>query len=323
MLFCFGLILCFVTLSGCGDSGSGGDSLSGLTYSGVETAAVITTENAQQLGADALSVGSNSTPMGSIGLQHATDERQPAPPVLQTLVIALDDAALQMTPEIVPSYAINAASQRHSGTIYGDCADGPDGSAEYQIEADQGDGTFSGSLVFDNYCVDDAVIDGSANYSGRIDTQADEVLSFRLSFDMLTSQSDLRAFTFDGEIVIDMTTADLSTTINMLVRNDQTGRTFKVTDYQMSVTDYGSYTAVEIDGTFYDSQHGFVNLITTDPLLYETDAAYPHAGQMVLEGANGSSAQLTASETACHLQVDLDGDSVYELDEEYIWQEFF
>ncbi len=308
-----------IFFAGCGDSGSGGGGEAGLTYSGKETAVVITADNAQELSADALNLGATSSTFGNISIsQNSTQTTVINRPFLPSFLYVLEDAARQVEPNLSAEPSTHAAVRSETDTIEGDCATGPSGSASYSIQLDDTTGAFSGTLEFSDYCVDETYIDGKTTFSGTVDMQGQEMMGFTLSFDMLTGTTGENSFTFDGQVAFTLNTSTTTTTMTMLVKNNQTTKTHKVVDYRMSVTDYGSYESVEVSGRYYHPDHGYVVLSTADPLLYETWGEYPYAGQVELEGADGSAgnpttAQLTAIDaTHCQLKVDINGDGDYD-----------
>ena len=313
-------------ISGCGGSGSSGSSeSSGLTYSGSTAQAEITEQNASQLSANVMTVGSNSSAFDTISLSEnqTAGENDSGPFIFPAMTAIIKDTVHQIDLSLPMPHDLSAALQTQSGTFNGDCATGDNGSASYSIQVDDKTGVFSGNFEFSNFCVDITVINGSTQFSGTVNVQTEEMQSFTLAFNDLTVSSGELSFTFDGSIEMNLNSSEAGTTMNILVRNDQTDDVYQVVDYSISVTDNGSYEAIKISGTFYDPDNGYVTVSTPEPLLYENSATYPYSGRIVLTGAEGSTAQLTAvSATTCRLQVDADGDGTSEYDSGVIlWRE--
>ena len=314
-------IISFTLLISCG--GSSGSS-SGLSYSGSTNAAEISEQNAAQLSANVMTVGSNSSALNTIGtMENHSYENGSKPFILPAVTAALKDAVNQMDLSLSASQDLSAAVQTRTDTVSGNCAAGDNGSAAYSIQVNDQTGAFSGSLKFSDFCVDRTMIDGTTTFSGTVDVQAEEMQSFSLTFDDLTVNSGELAFTFDGTFTMNLAASATGATMNLLVKNEMTGDIYQVKDYSISVTDYYSYKAIEISGTFYDPDNGYVTVATPEPLLYTNSATYPYAGQIVLTGSGGSAAQLTAvNATTCQLKVDADGDGSYEFDSgEISWDE--
>jgi hypothetical protein len=85
-----------------------------------------------------------------------------------------------------------------------------------------------------------------------------------------------------------------------------------------------SYTD-HISGKVFDQVHGYVDITTPALLVFSTlSQLFPNAGQMLLTGepiGQGSRRILATALTArmVRLQLDLDGDSVYEIDARLLW----
>jgi hypothetical protein len=320
------MIFALALLTSCGGSSGSGGSSSGLSYSGSTAPAEISEQNAAQLSADVMTVGSNSSALNTIGtMENRSGENGSEPFILPAMTTALKDAVNQMDLSLPASQDLSAAVQTRSDTFYGDCSAGDNGSATYSIQVNNQTRAFSGTLKFSDFCVDRTVIDGTTTFSGTVDAQSEGLQSFTLAFDNLTVSSGDFAFTFNGTFEMNLASSEAGATMNLLVKNNQTGDIYQVKDYSMSVTDYGSYKSIEISGTFYDPDNGYVTVETTDadPLLYKDSATYPYAGQIVLTGSGGSTAQLTAiDDNTCQLKVDADGDGNYEFDSgEISWDE--
>jgi hypothetical protein len=290
------MLVSFALIFGCGGGGSSGSSggSSGLSYSGSTAQAEISEQNAAQLSADVMTVGSNSSALNTIGSMAYENGSKPF--ILPAMTTALKEAVHQMDLAPTASQDLSAAVQTRTDTFAGDCAVGDNGSATYSIQVNDQTGAFSGSLKFSDFCVDRTVIDGTTTFSGTVNLQTEEMQSFSLTF-------------------VNLTSSEAGATMNLLVKNELTGDIYQVKDYSISVTDYGSYEAIDISGTFYDPDNGYVTVSTPEPLLYTDSATYPNAGQIELTGSGGSTAQLTAiDDKTCQLKVDADGDGNYEFD---------
>jgi hypothetical protein len=308
------MVLSFAMIFGCGGGGSSGSSSSsGLSYSGSTTQAEISEQNAAQLSTNVMTIGSNSSAFNTIG--SMSHENGSKPFILPAMTTALRDVVHQIDIASSVSQDLSAAVQTRTDTFAGDCTAGDNGIATYSIQVNDQTGAFSGSFEFSDFCVGRTVIDGTTTFSGTVNVQTEELQSFTLTFEDLTVSAGELAFTFDGSITMDMASSEAGTEMNLLVKNDLTGDIYQVKDYSMSVTDYGSYKSIEISGTFYDPDNGYVTVSTPEPLLYTDSATYPNAGQIELTGSGGSTAQLTAiDDKTCQLKVDADGDGNYEFD---------
>ena len=68
-----------------------------------------------------------------------------------------------------------------------------------------------------------------------------------------------------------------------------------------------------ITGRYYHPQNGYVDIATIDALRINYSDQFPSSGQIIITGASGSKARQTAiSNTQYSLEVDADGDDIYE-----------
>jgi len=81
-----------------------------------------------------------------------------------------------------------------------------------------------------------------------------------------------------------------------------------------------SFTST-VSGRVFDQVHGYVDITTVAPLAFGTlGQLFPDSGQIVLTGAGNSSIRATAlSATLARLELDLDGNSAYEIDAKLKW----
>ncbi|MFC1863916.1 hypothetical protein ACFL1Z_08200, partial [Thermodesulfobacteriota bacterium] len=123
-----------------------------------------------------------------------------------------------------------------------------------------------------------------------------------------------------GEIDIDISGSSLLLTMDMLIQNNNINRVYKIENYQMSITERIGHTELYVNGRFYDSDYGYVDLTTTSVLLIYNYDDYPYSGQIVITGENGidggpTKARLTAlSDTQCQVEADTTGDGLYDYD---------
>ena len=72
---------------------------------------------------------------------------------------------------------------------------------------------------------------------------------------------------------------------------------------------------IEIFGTFYLPDHGFVNLTTTEPFLVHHEDDWPTSGLIVLKGGRNTQAELSALDQLTYsVAADTDGDGVLDWD---------
>ncbi|MDX1252471.1 MAG: hypothetical protein IDH49_09550 [Gammaproteobacteria bacterium] len=141
-----------------------------------------------------------------------------------------------------------------------------------------------------------------------------------LSFISLSSKSGTDAFTASGSIAIDATVPlQVRTTINMVSRDDTTGKVFKMENYQLlGSVNPGAWVDISMTGRFYGPDDGYVDLTTPTPFRFAISAAgmaaeTPMQGEIVVTGDKGTKARLVAMNTTDYsIGVDADGDGTYE-----------
>ena len=320
-IIAFGMIM----IISCGGGGDGTAPTPGptpITYTGLTTLADVTDNNAQALAAGAFNGGRTSSALSGLGaVETATDENTIS---FRTLEVsqALEDALFQLDLSSVSGGPIIGATQTESGSVSGPCG----GTASYTIQVNDQTGVFSGNFSFIDYCADGVIISGTANFSGTFDLSDPNNPTFEtvtLTFSNLTSG----IATMDGTIVIDLSSSPIIVTFNARLRDDSTGKVYKVENYTMEITEGsdvgGNYVEVEISsGKYYDPDYGYV-AVSTDPLapfkIYDTDE-WPSSGILIVIGeigteGNNTEARLEALDAdTCQITADTDGDLVYDYD---------
>lgn len=113
-------------------------------------------------------------------------------------------------------------------------------------------------------------------------------------------------------------------TMNLVAQDDALNKMYKFESYVMSVSiNYDYSSSLSINGTIYDSIHGSITVTTILPLSFSSYLnADPDAGGPLIFTGNNSSIRLTV-ESARHvlLELDLDGDDIYEIVRYVLWQE--
>jgi hypothetical protein len=201
-----------------------------------------------------------------------------------------------------------------SDTIDGDCG----GSASYTISVDNQTGNFNGSFNFNSYCDDGVTITGGVTFTGQVDINTDDLLTFTFSFNSLTCTAGSDSFTLNGNISWDVTGSPATITITMLLQDNSTSKVYWVQDYTIEATEGAGYVDIEVSGRYYDPDHGYVTFTTPTPFRIYDAYDYPSQGVLVITGNTGSEggptrARLEAlSPTTYRVQADTDGDGFYD-----------
>ena len=237
-------------------------------------------------------------------------------PFLTDVAKAVESAVSQIDYQTAAQPDVAAAVQSESDSISGTCG----GTAAYSIQVDTTTGLFSGSFSFHAYCEGGMTINGTTRFSGAVNVNVNPpVLQwFTLSFDYITGTSATESIAMDGQITLSLSGSTLTATMDMMIQDNSTSRVCKVENYQMDITDYGSYVEFEANGRFFDPDYGYVDLVTEQPFLVYSGDENPTSGQAVVSGKDGTAggpqqARLTAIDaTHCQVEADLDGDGAFD-----------
>lgn len=275
-------------LTACGGSGGGGGtSYPNITYSGIETEAVIDQTNADEFPLVMLEGGSGSTSIPlAISSQAGAAEGIPnkenvkkASAVITSLVSSnLGNNTDQVT----------GASQSLTGNCGGTAT----------VTDNSTSSSFSGSMKFDNYCEIDPFgyqlsMHGLISFSGNyyLDASNSPVLtSLSLTIEYLKITFNDGSTTVSEEFSGNLTVTsfdpvtneplDFTITVNYVYQ----GQVFKIANLQVDEF------AGTISGTLYHPDHGYVVITTdpTDPFVYDSVTEQFCSGTLHIEGSDGA-----------------------------------
>lgn len=316
----FGLILsivCILGLVACGGGGGGGGDfmpaeLTGLTYTGVTSPAVIDSDNAAELASDAFiggETGSNLGMFSSVADAQSTIERK----IKLYEVVQIFDGALHKI-DFSNHRGDLLAVKTEQDTVIGDCG----GSASYTVEMNDLNGTFTGSMTFNDYCNGNTFISGTAGFYGQVTVDASEFLNFNLSIDMIKLTSGDQSYVMDGDVSVDVERPSSTATVDMLMK-DSSGEVFWVKDYTLTIFEGVDYADVEVSGRFYHPTYGFVDLSTILPVRIFNIDDWPAFGELQVVGEDGTKARLLVfNKNSCRIIVDTHGNGTYDYESDDI-----
>jgi len=308
-----------VALTACGGGGGGGDSggagaggSNQLVYVGATTQAVISPTNASRLGANVIGGDGPAIIAGLAGVSAKVESSQATgvTGVARRLNRALrtEDLAGARRMNALSGVAIDQTTACDSGSLHfvGD------------ISSTAGTGTLT---VTYNACrTGTDTLNGAATMRvDAFDTNYALITDFTITFSRLTVSGpgisqDLSG-TLRSHIVIATRTETL--TENFVTQDNNTRATTK-TDNLVVVNVYDDlfnphFFTETLSGRVFDGTSGYVEVSTPTPLFFSTATqSAPDSGQILISGA-GSKALLPAlSDTRVRVQVDANGDGVYE-----------
>jgi hypothetical protein len=282
-------------LVGCG-GGGGGDS--GVTYTGLTTPAVITSTNAKTLAEGVIGGSSTGTAFGVVSDEQET---QPNPTILDVARI-LSNSITQLN--------ISPSSSTLPGAIVSDsrtisCPDG--GSISASLSVDDGTGDFNGTFNFINCAEGGTTISGNATVSGTINLSSLVIGVLNFTFNPVTVVSGAESYTMSGTVRTSVSGSSATIVMDIRLRNNNTQMVEWINNLTASVDDYGPYLEMTITGRYYHPEYGYIDIVTIDPLRINDLDQFPSSGQIIITGASGSKARLTAMPTEYMLEVDPDG----------------
>ena len=292
---------------GCGGGGGGGNSggaAGALTYSGVTTPAQVDETNAEEIAGGAFATGLIGDGMVGLSVDQQIESYHIRNFRSVNLPVILSDSLNLVDFTSSSSGGVQAAVQNQSDIIEGSCG----GTMSYSVTVDDEQGTFSGSFTFSDYCNDGTTINGAARFNGRMDAVSGNFIEATFSFDRLSGGELL----LDGEIQIDFAATPNVITFNAYGQDPISGAVFWIKNYSITINEFAGYVEIEMTGTFYHPDFGYVTLSTPEPLVLHDGDEWPESGTLIITGANDSKAKLTANDhLTCWVEVNGDGDDIY------------
>ncbi|NJD61397.1 MAG: hypothetical protein FIA93_01580 [Deltaproteobacteria bacterium] len=281
---------------------------------------MITDNNAYDIAMDVYEAGdvsaSLSLPLGP-STEGAPGGSTASSPRILSLVRTLQGVADDLQAR---QGASGGAALRTVVTESGTFDDGFGGSFSYTLSVDDQTGDFTGTFTFADFHGDAGMsMSGSMVASGNFDIAAGTFIRLRFSFPSLTITDGASSATASGSI--DLWAGNPSTAIvNLYLADDFTGKTVWIDHFTFNVTEGAGFSDVTESGTIYLHDYGFVVVSTATPFTFATGSATPSSGVLVITGRSNGKVRLTAIDTTtCSIDVDADGDGVYESTYLYPW----
>ena len=294
----------FFILAGCYNSGGGasneeGDENPAIEYSGLTTPALVTSENAKTIAMGSLLGLSQNTAM-ALGQENLPINRLYALyfslVILQTTQnIDISNLNLSRTPEGIRTETI---------TIDGNC----NGTGTLVMNLNEAAETYEGTFIFSQYCENQITISGDTIISGTLDSLTGKIETITYEFEDLSFDD----FFCRGEVYVDQSGATQIVVFDFLLKDSISGKVYWAKDYsvnisEITVTDF----TIEFSGFFYDPDHGYAYVSTSDNFLLSTED-YPLWGMLLCVGRNDTKVKLTnLSSYSFRIDVDTQGNDEY------------
>ena len=316
-----------ISLFGCGGGGEGGGvsggnspGISGITYDGLMTQATISVANANTIFAALWNQGDSSS-SSTASLANSPKDGK---------TVALFG---QMKGRVLSGIrGFSARSYKTmSAVLMSETSNGSvSGTLTITGNIDPDTGTGSLTMVYSNYNDGDGyTYDGTVSVSvAGYDFNSGIITDGTLTFTLWTIATTNSNVSLTGSIwqQEDLNNNIETMKLNLDGRDNITQDTFRYQSYVVrTIYDniYTPSTMTETDtGRVYLARYGYVDITTTTPLVYTfSSQTNPNGGgPIILSGANGSKAAISPiSAISVKIEVDADGDGVYEIRNTYAW----
>lgn len=304
------ILLFALFLISCGGGGGGDDgATSEISYTGSTEPATISGNNATDLATESYTNGKLGSAMSNIAASQTESSEQNYPPPMLSVSNVLKESLYKADLTSRSSGTFAGAVYQKTDSVIGSCG----GSASYTISVNDQTGEFSGNFNYNQYCGNGVIISGSVDFSGQVDVNTEEILTFTFSFNNLSSTQGSDSVTIKGDISFDATGSPVVLTMTIWIKDSRINRVYWVKDYRLELTEGVGYVDIDISGRFYHPDHGYVTLSTEEMLrLYDGDE-YPSSGVLVVTGGGNTRARLEyISSTTYQVLADTDGDGLYD-----------
>lgn len=269
-------------LAGCG--GGGNTSTGGTSgFVGVTSQATVTAGNAKALSIDAYTGGQMSSAISGVGKESADT----GGPLANLPGLSSD---LENRVRDIVSLSVKSTAKTVAATV-SETITGFSGTYSYVVNADQVSGAFNGTMTFNQYkgSSTSPVMSGSMAFSGVMNQATGSFDTMDITLSSLTVTSPVRSYTLIGRMTWGNSGTTASLTMSVVLKDNASGKTYWAKDFSYNLV--GS--ALQLTGTYFDPDHGYVVISTIQQLTVTSMYAQPTAGQMLFIGSNGTKARLT------------------------------
>lgn len=295
-------------LTACGGGDGGGSSNStpvnpydaDAKYTGIRTQTTITTNNKLDFIRALYGVEYEGFSLASTG-QNSTTQEQSFSSLTKDLTALALHATIKST-----GYTL-AAAKPVNDTIA--CPNG--GTTKISGEVDKSTGIGVVTLAMTNCITTIGKSNGNVQLAiTSYDLAARKPTAFTLTFQNLKVDYPIVSYTAVGTQSYSVVQGIETTTSNIHRLNHTTNKQSLIKNYQVvSISPYD--TRFKLSGQAYLQDYGYVSVSTLENVVF-SDAGIPIAGKARLAGANNSKLQITATTSNMMLELDSNGDNVYE-----------
>jgi len=267
-----------LVISACGGSDSSSSAPAELQYSGLTSAATISSSNAEELSTKAAEASEEAAAQDAANDSNpfAISISKPDSNVDQLVInIARQiDSQLQAYEQLSTGITVSASTLGSS--FCGGSVSVPD--------SWQNSSALNGTITLNNLCVDDPYL-GTVTINGSV-TFTETSTQITMSYNNFSINNGSTTQTINMTITCDSSLITCTITSNYMGAD---GKTYRVADLAITGSNTGPYT---ISATFYHPDYGYTSLSGSGIYLNCSDNS-PSAGTITISGANSSSASIT------------------------------
>lgn len=304
MRFFLPLFAISLTLA-CG-GGGGGAAGSSTTYKGKTTAVGLSSGNAEVM-VSAVMDGNGGT--GSVGdVSSKPQGSSHMSSFSHRFLRSLRSKSLRMAPV--------AIQDREFGSV--------SGTLDFSGSIDNVTGFGYLDMTYDNFNDNEGY---TYTGRGRVTVPADNRVVITMD-DLTVVSSDEESVIGDGTMDITYEGTSFTTIYDILMTQVSSGNQImweNLTEVStFSNTQYTGAFSSTLNGRIYESSLGYVDITTLSALEFTGvgDTSPGIGGSFILEGSNGSKSRLTSLGGSAFIEIDEDGDGVYESNETQVWENF-
>lgn len=309
-----------LALSGCGGGGGGGSTPTvdltnpAASYAGVTTQATVSAANAEDLAMGAYGSADFMANVGLFSLEKddsttANKNRLPILPAIQ----AIKNSARRMD---IPGKAVQqrnsappTAGVKMSGQVVDYQIPGPNGGvASFSFDINEATGSFSGSVVYQEFNAGGIVFNGRANLLGSLDANWENFTRLTLNFSSLSLSHPQGSLSLVGSLSwgFNYNAATENLSINLALIEGETSKTYWLNNYEIvTVYNVGNYSQT-FAGRYYDHDYGYVDVETLSPLVTHY-LAWPSQGALKFSGQHGTWVRMSCDWNQVLLEAETDG----------------
>ena len=274
-------------------------------FIGNSSQAAITSTNAESLAGGAFAGGlSGVEPKGvKMSQRFNTDQTDVFRPLRFPLVLGDGLRRIELDTILNSSGQLNVITKVDS--LAGSCG----GELSYTLTLNRTTAKFSGNFLFADYCDAGILISGQTDVDGTYEASSGAFDTASFSFDDLSDDTH----TLDGKISLDFTDTPIVATFSVYSTDKDSGQVYWLKNYSINLFELSDRVEIEIFGTFYHPDNGFVTLTTSEPfVIFEADD-WPAAGQLLIQGDSDTKARLIAIDQVLYrIEADTDGDGIFD-----------